>query len=916
MTRARDELVLTHAADYGGQRARRVSPFVLEALDLPVAAGAPGAGARPTTPLERLAALERTEAVPPAPRRRGDEPLVLSFYAIDDYLTCPLKYKYAHLLRVPLAPHHSLIYGSALHAAVAEFHRRHARGDVMTEDQLFASFEQAWTNDGFLSREHEEARLAAGRDALRRFRDEQLTPGAVTPAYVEREFSFLLDGDRVRGRMDRVDIVPRDPTDPVPVMADPSSGRGRRRADARAVPRAGRDHRLQVVRRARPGEGAPARQGLAPALDLRDGLRGDDRPAARRGRAQLPRDRARRHGSGGPAADRQGARGHPHGRAPGSGRATSRRSPTTCRAPGARSGRSARPARCAERGGARGRRPAGDRGRRWRARRRARWSRPTTSRRLRALPDACVDLVYADPPFAHRQTRAARLDPDRQPARRRVAGSASARTATRSCPSSRAGRLPLDEYLEALHAQLVEAHRVLRDDGSLYLHVDWRTAHHARLLLDEVFGPERFLNEIVWAYDYGGRARDRWPRKHDTILWYAKGDALDVRPRRDRPDPVPRAGARGPREGGPRQAADRRLVDDDRPDQLGRADRATRPRSPCACSSASSRRRAGRATSCWTRTPAAAPPASRPRASGDGGCSWTGTRRRSRSHGPGCRPRVAGDGGSGAEPGDHGHHPGLRQHAGPGAGVRPARGRPADRRGDGRRGSGRSTSRRCGGVWAEERERQFREEVPLFRETDLGQRIARVLARLRGMTPPPSDDRWDDEAAAAYTSPDEVAWTMEVYSAAFVDAPAAAARPGRAPRPARRPLSRRHPVQLAARRDHRPLRRGRRLDAVARRDRGLAAGRHDQAASGDLRGGAVGARRSRAVGDPPRRRRLGGGRRRCAAGRLARRLSPRPAERLAAAGQRARRRATRRSPRDLELATLDDLEAGLDRLRR
>ena len=220
MTRARDELVLSHAADYGGQRARRVSPFVLEALDLPVAAGTPGAGARSTTPLERLAGLERTEAAPAPPRPRGGEPLVLSFYAVDDYLTCPLRYKYGHVLRVPLAPHHSLIYGSALHAAVAEFHRRHARGDVMTEEQLYASFEDAWTNDGFLSREHEEARLTAGREALRRFREEQLTPGAVTPAYVEREFSFLLDGDRVRGRMDRVDIVPRDPSDPVPVMAE------------------------------------------------------------------------------------------------------------------------------------------------------------------------------------------------------------------------------------------------------------------------------------------------------------------------------------------------------------------------------------------------------------------------------------------------------------------------------------------------------------------------------------------------------------------------------------------------------------------------------------------------------------------------------------------------------------------------
>ena len=211
MTRARDHLVLSHAADYGGQRARRVSPFVLEALDLPVAAGAAGAGAKAASTLERLAANERPAPSVAAPRPPGDEPLMLSFYAIDDYLTCPLKYKYAHLLRVPLAPHHSIIYGSALHAAVSEFHRRHARGEVMSEEALVAAFEAAWTPEGFLSREHEDARLSAGREALRRFREEQLAPGAIVPAWVEREFSFLLDGDRVRGRYDRVDITPREP---------------------------------------------------------------------------------------------------------------------------------------------------------------------------------------------------------------------------------------------------------------------------------------------------------------------------------------------------------------------------------------------------------------------------------------------------------------------------------------------------------------------------------------------------------------------------------------------------------------------------------------------------------------------------------------------------------------------------------
>jgi DNA helicase-2/ATP-dependent DNA helicase PcrA len=204
MTRARDELLLSHAADYGGNRARRVSPFVLEALDLP--SGSSGGARSSLSPLERLAAfdaIEPTVEVRPQPR---SEPLSLSFGAIDAYLTCPAKYRYGHVLRLPVPPHHALVYGAALHTAVQEFHRRHARGDVMSEESLLASFEAAWTNEGFLTREHEEARLEAGRAALRRFRLEQMQPGAVIPVYVEREFTFSLGGDRIRGRWDRVDV--------------------------------------------------------------------------------------------------------------------------------------------------------------------------------------------------------------------------------------------------------------------------------------------------------------------------------------------------------------------------------------------------------------------------------------------------------------------------------------------------------------------------------------------------------------------------------------------------------------------------------------------------------------------------------------------------------------------------------------
>ncbi len=143
---------------------------------------------------------------------------------------------------------------------------------------------------------------------------------------------------------------------------------------------------------------------------------------------------------------------------------------------------------------------------------------------LRAIPDGTVDLAYADPPFATGAAR--RLSTirtgDGDHTRRGFGG----RTYRYRVVSDVAWSddLPLDRHLEALGRRLVEIHRVLAPHGSIYLHVDWRTVHHVRLLLDGVFGPDRFLNEIVWAYDYGGRARDRWPRKHDTILWYARGD--------------------------------------------------------------------------------------------------------------------------------------------------------------------------------------------------------------------------------------------------------------------------------------------------------------------------------------------------------------------------------------------------------
>jgi DNA helicase-2/ATP-dependent DNA helicase PcrA len=211
MTRARDELILSHSTESAGGRARRVSPFVMEALDLPTAGFSGEAfpsSVHANSPLERIAAAEPLAAAPEAERLPIEGPLMLSHSAIDNYLTCPLRYKYAQVVRVPTAPHHSMVYGAALHQAVQEFHRSQARGKPLTEVELLAALDAAWSNEGFVSREHETARLEAGRAALRRFRESQLVPGAVVPAWVEREFTFALGGDRVRGRFDRVDIVP------------------------------------------------------------------------------------------------------------------------------------------------------------------------------------------------------------------------------------------------------------------------------------------------------------------------------------------------------------------------------------------------------------------------------------------------------------------------------------------------------------------------------------------------------------------------------------------------------------------------------------------------------------------------------------------------------------------------------------
>jgi len=142
-------------------------------------------------------------------------------------------------------------------------------------------------------------------------------------------------------------------------------------------------------------------------------------------------------------------------------------------------------------------------------------------RELRRLPDGCADLVYADPPFNTGARRAgARLrvvaDPDGD-----RGGFAGRRYRSEHVqgPGYEDRRA---DYTGWLRPRVEETRRILAPHGSFYLHVDPRESHYCKVLLDEVFGRECFLNELIWAYDYGGRTARRWAPKHDVILVYVR----------------------------------------------------------------------------------------------------------------------------------------------------------------------------------------------------------------------------------------------------------------------------------------------------------------------------------------------------------------------------------------------------------
>ena len=140
---------------------------------------------------------------------------------------------------------------------------------------------------------------------------------------------------------------------------------------------------------------------------------------------------------------------------------------------------------------------------------------------LPRLPDESFDLIYIDPPFNTGRLQARtriRTIRDRNGDRTGYKG---ARYRTIRLGSA-AFADAFDDYLAFLEPRLREAHRLLRPTGAFFLHIDYREVHYCKVLLDAIFGRAAFLNDIVWAYDYGARSKRRWSPKHDNILFYAK----------------------------------------------------------------------------------------------------------------------------------------------------------------------------------------------------------------------------------------------------------------------------------------------------------------------------------------------------------------------------------------------------------
>ena len=200
VTRAKEFLFLSSAEDYGGKRAKKLSRFALELLD----ESSSERLRHKLEPMERITRFAKIEKqIPKLPNKFTGEVLRLSRAQIDDYHSCPRKFYFAHIIKIPLLDNQYLMYGTAVHAALDHYFNRKINGEAPTLDQLITDYKAAFKNIGFITREQEEQRYSQGLLTLARFfADDQKNP--TVPTAVETPFEFSENKVKINGRYDLV----------------------------------------------------------------------------------------------------------------------------------------------------------------------------------------------------------------------------------------------------------------------------------------------------------------------------------------------------------------------------------------------------------------------------------------------------------------------------------------------------------------------------------------------------------------------------------------------------------------------------------------------------------------------------------------------------------------------------------------
>jgi len=203
MTRAKKFLYLTWARDYGLKRLKKVSPFVLEAFDLSKMPD----DVQQTSALEEITRYaKQTPQLKFISEAKREGPLTLSYFQVDDYMTCPFRYLYRHIMRIPVVAHHNLVFGRVLHDTIHFYLTNRMLGKKLKEKELLKEYENCWVNEGFLSREHEEMRKKVGKKSLCLFYRREEESGHL-PKFLEKTFKWQFEKVRFIGRWDRIDYT-------------------------------------------------------------------------------------------------------------------------------------------------------------------------------------------------------------------------------------------------------------------------------------------------------------------------------------------------------------------------------------------------------------------------------------------------------------------------------------------------------------------------------------------------------------------------------------------------------------------------------------------------------------------------------------------------------------------------------------